>query len=692
MIILPRFAIKMKAGYEIDEVLTQFRQHISLDKKELNLYKVDCNADNSVDVLTLNKEINHLESVEWCEPMMIGEVQQYNVLFGSQYYLKNTGQTGGTEGIDINVEPVWNILTVDTTIVVAVIDDGVERNHEDLNGSVLAGRTIDYPDEFGDPKNEFSNSSGSDSKSHGTACAGIIAARNNSIGIRGVASGVKILPINIRPYPYFLYDYNLPTCWTEHVGEAITWAYNDKGADVISCSVGLPNCEYISNALTYAMTYGRNGKGTIVVCSSGNFGSGESSDVRFPANMDGTIAVGAIDKDGVVWNYSCRGTSLDLVAPSGNVSGYGDVVTTDRSAPKGEKPTENYMNNFGGTSAACPQVAGVAALVLSANPDYTANQVRSVLCNSARDLGVSGPDTTYGSGLVNAYAAVMAALCARVWQISGPMIPGSPSTYSVQDLPSGWHVVWSMQGKTTLPSYCTTNYPTANQLQIDNSSKQHIKETLVAKVYNDNWFYVKTLTLYIDTSGSFSGSYTQTIPLPYEVLSGHIYDGNSIWVEQGYDVVMTSSDFYGATVSYTSPSPYPTISTSGNTITVRLHASTMFSNCLLHVVKGDKVIEFRLRANPTILIDPILMANISNEGNSVVNIALSRSEGDVEMRLGDEESWQLVIYNFTTGELVYDQQVSGSTVSIGSSKWTPGVYIVRIKVDGKEIVQKFQFE
>ena len=229
-------------------------------------------------------------------------------------------------------------------------------------------------------------------------------------------------------------------------------------------------------------------------------------------------------------------------------------------------------------------------------------------------------------------------------------------------------------------------------MQINNSSKLHIKETLVAKVYKANGTLVKTLTKPIDTANGFTGSYSQTIPVPYQVLSGHIYDGNSIWVEQGYDVVMTSSDFYGATINYTSPSPYPTISTSGNTITVRLHASTMFSNCLLHVVKCDKVIEFRLRANPTLLIDPILLAKISNEGNSVVNIALSRREGDVEMRLGDEESWQLVIYNFTTGELVYDQQVSGSTISIDSSKWTPGVYIVRIKMGGKEIDQKFQLE
>ena len=224
LIILPRFAIKMKAGYEIDDVLTVFGENLSLDKKEINIYKVDCNSNNSVEVLTLNKEINALESVEWCEPMMIGEAQKNNTLYGSQYYLKNTGQNGGTIGVDINVEPVWNFLNVDTTLVVAVLDDGVERNHEDLIGSVLPGMTIDYPNEYGDPKDfpEYNVT-----RLHGTACAGIIAARNNSIGIRGVASGVKILPVNIDPYYSLPYEYlQYPYLWYEQIGLAITWAYN----------------------------------------------------------------------------------------------------------------------------------------------------------------------------------------------------------------------------------------------------------------------------------------------------------------------------------------------------------------------------------------------------------------------------------------------------------------------------------
>ncbi|MBR5728585.1 MAG: S8 family serine peptidase [Prevotella sp.] len=689
LIILPRFAIKMKAGYKIHEVLTVFGENLSLDEKEINIYKVDCNLNNSVEVLTLNKEINALESVEWCEPMMIGEAQKHNTLYGSQYYLKNTGQNEGTIGVDINVEPVWNFLNVDTTLVVAVLDDGVERNHEDLVGSVLPGMTIDYPNEYGDP---IDYPLYGVTRFHGTACAGIIAARNNSIGIRGVASGVKILPINIDPYYTTPPEYNLyPYLWFEMVGQAITWAYT-HGADIISCSQGFSNNTYISNAITNAINNGRNGKGTVVVCSSGN--SSSSNGVSFPANMSNTIAVGAIDKNGDVWSYSNGGEDLDIVAPSGDNSIYADVVTTDRTAPNGYNPAGNYMSNFGGTSAACPQVAGVVALMLSANPNLTASQVRTVLRNTARDVNSYGFDYATGCGLVDAYGAVNASFAAQITEISGPTIPGLLTNYSVLNVPSGWSVVWSMQGKTTLPNYCTANFPAAHQLQINNSSKRHIKETLVAKVYRTDGVLVKTLTKSINTADGFTGTYSQTIPLPNQSISGQLTDGCVLDVQQGYNVTLTSTDFNGATITYESFDT-PTISSSGNTITFRFHTSTDLSFCLLHIVKGNKVIEFSLRADAALHLNPdlLLMAITSGDGGSSINIELSENaDSDEPLRSNAFDSWDLAIYSYTTGRVVYAGKMSGPSVSIDSSKWEPDIYVVCIKVNGKEIVQKFIIE
>lgn len=99
---------------------------------------------------------------------------------------------------------------------------------------------------------------------------------------------------------------------------------------------------------------------------------------------------------------------MDVVAPSGNCNLQGDVATTDRMGIKGYE-TGNYTLRFGGTSAACPQVSGVVALMLSENPNLTEVQIKNILHNTAKDLGVNGFDFTYGYGLVDAYAAVQKA-------------------------------------------------------------------------------------------------------------------------------------------------------------------------------------------------------------------------------------------------------------------------------------------
>lgn len=432
--ILPRLAIKLKIGHSIDEVLVLHKDVLKLDIEKSGIFIFDCNLNTSEDVLKLNELIYQMDATEWCEPMMISNIKKFISLYPSQYYLHNTGQNGGTPGVDINVEPAWSIVSANENIIVAVIDEGVERNHENLSGNVLDGLTIDHPDEKGDPINDYWLGSYYESKSHGTACAGIIAAKDNFVGIKGVAYGVKILPINVFPQDEDDYIYS----YSEKVGNAIRWAYNTKGADIISCSMGFPNCQYISSAFEDAINYGRGGKGTIVVCASGN--SIPYSNVFFPANMTGTIAVGAINKSGNIWDYSCRGSSLDLVAPSGATNYQGDIVTTDRSTPKGVNPTGNYMDCFGGTSAACPQVAGVAALILSLRPDLTGSEVRNVLCTTARDLGNPGRDDTFGYGLVDAYAA----LNSINYSISGKTVLCDTANYVIIGLSSGFTINWSI--------------------------------------------------------------------------------------------------------------------------------------------------------------------------------------------------------------------------------------------------------
>lgn len=146
-------------------------------------------------MLKLVNELDARDDIEWCEPEFFSEYRVDNILYPQQYYLRNTGQNGGTAGIDINIEPAWNITSGSTCITVAVLDAGVDRNHEDMGTRVLAGFTIRNPAGGGEPQ----NANFLDLKYHGMACAGIVAASNNTIGIRGVASNVNILPVNIVP-------------------------------------------------------------------------------------------------------------------------------------------------------------------------------------------------------------------------------------------------------------------------------------------------------------------------------------------------------------------------------------------------------------------------------------------------------------------------------------------------------------
>ncbi|MBR1626580.1 MAG: S8 family serine peptidase [Bacteroidales bacterium] len=337
--------------------------------------------------------------------------------------------------MDINVNPVWDLINNNNVVRVAVIDDGVE-SHEELEGRVLDGLTVSYcythPDTKGKPNEKdpplgLLNSTYYHSQGHfghGESCAGIIAASHNNKGIKGISPTSIIIPINIFNNWYYDGPYTIGT--QKHVyvryretisdiSNGIDAAWDTFNADVLSCSWGFEKhtmedlledtafgADALIDAINRARTLGRNGLGSVVVFASGN----DEGKVTFPADIPGVITVGAINKNGNVWKYSNTGASMDLVAPSGNINGLGDITTIDRMGNKGWNNT-NYRDNFGGTSAACPQVAGVVALMLTENPNLTEKQVRNILHMSARDLGDSGFDNIYGYGLVDAYNAVL---------------------------------------------------------------------------------------------------------------------------------------------------------------------------------------------------------------------------------------------------------------------------------------------
>jgi type VII secretion-associated serine protease mycosin len=263
----------------------------------------------------------------------------------------------------------WDLTTGASNVVVAVLDTGVRANHPDLQGKVLRGRSF-VP----------GVSSTDDDNGHGTAVAGLIAARtDDGQGMAGVGWNTRVLPVKVLDREGVGTDGS--------VAAGIVWAA-DQGAQVINLSLGGPDA---SPVLADAVRYARE-RGSVVVAAAGNEGSGVR---QYPAAIPDVVAVGATDAAGRLADFSNHGEWIDLVAP-----GF-DVVTT---------VTEAFFDQpyaaLDGTSFAAPLVAGGAALVRARYPAWTPSQVEARLRTTARDAGPRGIDPYYGRGMLDVAAAV----------------------------------------------------------------------------------------------------------------------------------------------------------------------------------------------------------------------------------------------------------------------------------------------
>lgn len=307
----------------------------------------------------------------YCEPNFVhfNMLNTNDPLYSSQWCLKNTGQGGGVSGEDINVEQAWAITWGRPEIKIAVIDNGIDLDHPDLAANLLPGY-----DATGTSTGGGFYTSDED---HGSACAGIIGAiADNNLGIAGVAPKCKMIPIKgiVHEAGYF-----------DDLAEGMEWAV-DNGADVISNSYGGGGPSTVmDDAVEYALSYGRNGLGCVVVFASGN---DNASSVNYPSNLPGVISVGAFRRNGERSDYSNYGSQLSVVAPGGE-DGYNPDITTCNN-------NGDYRSDFNGTSAACPHVSGAAGLVLSVNPCLTSADVKKIIELSADNVGETYCPTTNG--------------------------------------------------------------------------------------------------------------------------------------------------------------------------------------------------------------------------------------------------------------------------------------------------------
>lgn len=388
----------LKAGVKISEIQSYVDKYNSyiFEQDEWGVLSIKCESEEST--CNLTNSLYESSFVKFSVPNMYLPIKPTSdPYYPYQFHLHNVSQPMLTHynpivyDLDIDAPEAWLITKGSSGIKVAVIGDGVE-DHEDLNDVNGNSRVLD-----GFTYNCLFNCKGrpkQDDFGHEQACAGIIAASHNDLGVKGIAPNIKIVPIVIYKKKVNG-NYGAPA---SAIARGINKSWDNLGSDVINISYSIESHDDVTEAINNAINYGRGGKGCVVVCAAGN----ERSSVAYPANLGNTLAVGSEYPLGGIWHYSNTGPELDIVAPSG----YGITSTwsIDRMGDKGDVPG-NY-GQFGGTSAAAPQVSGVAALILSINPNLTEEEVRCRITTTAKDLGSPGRDNTFGYGRLNANAAV----------------------------------------------------------------------------------------------------------------------------------------------------------------------------------------------------------------------------------------------------------------------------------------------
>jgi MYXO-CTERM domain-containing protein len=379
--------------------------------------------------------LNGQRGIRWVEPDLIRDVETYDLPddpeIGSQWHLENADGTG-----DINADAAWETTLGNPDVVVGIFDSGFDMDHPDLEPNLVGGfDAIDRdenPDAGCGQSPDGAGPAGSCPgnapfrESHGTAVAGVVAAKgNNQIAGAGVCPDCSLYVVRMIGGSSFRSLSN---------AEAFSRAVDD-GVWVINNSWGPRLTRFFPLAQAERETFNRitsearDGKGVVLVFAAGN-------DFFTPATANpyashpGVITVSASTRIDDFACYSNYGDVIAVAGPSrGCYDGESGIGTTDYQGREGYS-NNAYTRNFGGTSAAAPVVSGVAGLVLSINPELTAQQVRLVLQRSAvkitadknpwlQQIGVdlselfaydeNGFSQGFGYGRVDAAAAVAAA-------------------------------------------------------------------------------------------------------------------------------------------------------------------------------------------------------------------------------------------------------------------------------------------
>ncbi len=377
-----------------DQVLIKFKPTVSDDTAEQTLSTMSSETlETSSDLVvadvpsgeTVESFVESLEdhpNVEYAQPNYLYTFDSVSVndsFVGEQWHLNAMG-----------ISDAWDTTMGSSSVTVAVLDTGVDLSHPDLSGQFV--KPADVVD---------SDGSAQDDNGHGTHVAGIIGAvANNAKGGAGIAPGAKLMPVDVFGF------YETPTktvfgALTSKVIEGIQYAVAND-ANVINISLGGADYdsafeEAIDNAVA---------DGVVVVAAAGNKGE---DGIHYPSDFDSCISVIATDWNDVRASYSNYGVEKDICAPGGDDNAAPETDSLILSTYYDPKTHTSGYAWMDGTSMASPMVSGIVALMLSANPALTVNQIKTILYTTTVDLGAPGHDEETGYGRINGAAAVAAA-------------------------------------------------------------------------------------------------------------------------------------------------------------------------------------------------------------------------------------------------------------------------------------------
>ena len=529
-----RIIIRPKNKACKDSILQSYSNYYELGSGDIVLF-----VDNPKEAFEESKKIYESGCALYAHPdfLVHPKKRNFDPLFNPlQWNLYNYGQYYSVPDIDINVYEAWRYAT-GKGVKVAILDNGFDLLHPDLKEAFVD--QIDLVD--------FDNDASYDNnyELHGTACAGLIAARKNGIGMQGIAYDASLIGIKlIGSYA----DGSDRALYVSTIVQAFLYA-KEAGAQVINCSWGTYNVadavRYVINDLAHN---GRNGKGIPIVFASGNEGREQWYWANDESALDSVIAVGAIDNYGEHPWYSNYGPTLDFVAPSGG--GSVAITTTDITGSLGYAdgsyghPDYCYatdMSGFNGTSAAAPQVAAVIALMLERNPELTRDEIVDILRRTAKKVGggyYDGHSDYYGYGLVDAEAAVKEAIRLKVERdIANKSYPLQGFFVRVGNDKFDWiYVTWDRKyafklegmdeksGKLLWQRLYFESIDVSNDMVFFGEAAQGYATTIALKEFPINGYFV-----HFD-NGAYDWIYIDRVLHQSFKLEKLNYDGSFLWV------------------------------------------------------------------------------------------------------------------------------------------------------------------